>query len=230
MMRGKPAAVLAVRVWGTEGRERSDSIALKRLRGAAAAVALSDPQALAGPSVSSPDGALLLSLASPSEALNVILAVADHTRPLRTTFAVVLAHEPVSEEGLASDNARSTTARDGDTLLRYLAIEEASASALSTLAATDPRDARTLVRWPHDDSILASLIDLVLLAYDSMTDRQRQIIALVKGSDTQQQVAAHLNVSRQAVNQSLAAANWQHVRRACAAIAARLNEESIVAG
>jgi len=219
-MRGKPAAVLAVRVWGTEGRERSDSAALKRLREAAAAVALSNSQALAGPSVSSPDGALLLPLASPSEALNVILAVADHTRPLRTTFAVVLAKEPVSE-------GASTTARDGGTLLRYLAIEEASASALSTLAATDPRDARTLVRWPRDDSVLASLIDLVLLSYDSMTERQRQIIALVRESDTQQQVAAHLNVSRQAVNQSLAAANWQHVRRACAAIATRLNEESI---
>ncbi len=226
MMEGKPAAVLAVQAWGTEGRERSDRVAVEQLRDAAAAVALSDPQALAGPSVSSPDGALLLSLASPSEALNVILAVADHTRPLRTTFAVVIAQEPVDEDHPATADTPST--RDGDVLLRYLAIEEASASALSALEATDPRDARTLVRRPQNDPVLASLIDLVLLAYDSMTERQRQIIALVKGSDTQQQVAAHLRISRQAVNQSLAAANWSHIRRASAAIVTRLNNESII--
>ncbi len=193
-------AVLAVRAWGTEGRERSDITAVEQLRDAAAALTGSHPQALAGPSEPTPDGALLLSLASPSEALNVILAISDLARPLRTTFAIALAQEP----------------------------EMSGAAALSALEATDPRDARILVHRAGNDFILASLIDLVLLAFDSMTKRQRQIIALVEDSDTQQQVAAHLNISRQAVSQSLAAAHWPHLRRASAAIAASLNEGSVI--
>ncbi len=47
-----------------------------------------------------------------------------------------------------------------------------------------------------------------------MTERQRLTISLIKKSDTQQQVATHLDVSRQAVNQSLAAAGWPHLQRA----------------
>jgi DNA-binding NarL/FixJ family response regulator len=233
MMRGKSVAVLAVRAWGTEGRERSDTTAVEQLKDAAAAIAAADPQALAGPSESTPDGALLLPLASPSGTLNVILTIADLVRPLRTTFAVVLTQEPVTRNAPTHGGAaaRGTDARpphDEGADFICLTLAEASASALSALEATDPRDARVLVRRPRDDSVLASLIDLVLLAYDSMTERQKQIIALVEESDTQQQVAAHLNISRQAVNQSLAAAHWSHLRRASAAIAARLNEESFI--
>ncbi len=235
MARGKSVAVLAVRAWGTEGRERSDRTAVEQLRDAAAALVGSDPQALAGPSEPTPDGALLLPLASPSKALNVILAVADLARPLRTTFAIALAQEPETSGAPAPDRTATgggdagVPREGGGAEPVYLAIEEASRSALSALEATDPRDARILVRRPGDDSVLASLIDLVLEAYDSMTERQKQIIALVKESDTQQQVASHLDISRQAVNQSLAAARWPHLRRASAAIAARLNEESTVA-
>jgi FixJ family two-component response regulator len=66
------------------------------------------------------------------------------------------------------------------------------------------------------------MIDLILEAYDGMTERQRQVIALVRESGTQQKVAQHLGVSRQAVNQSLAAARWPHLRRAEEAVVGRI--------
>ena len=55
-----------------------------------------------------------------------------------------------------------------------------------------------------------------------MTDRQRQVVALVRESGSQQAVAQHLNVSRQAVNQSLTSAGWQHLLRAESVARARL--------
>ena len=67
---------------------------------------------------------------------------------------------------------------------------------------------------------------MVLASYDAMTERQRQIISLIKESETQQQVATHLDVSRQAVNQSLAAAGWPHLKRAENAVREHLSARS----
>jgi DNA-directed RNA polymerase specialized sigma subunit len=64
---------------------------------------------------------------------------------------------------------------------------------------------------------------MVLTSYDAMTERQRQIISLIKESDTQQEVATHLDISRQAVNQSLTAAGWPHLKRAEDAIRQHLS-------
>ncbi len=74
---------------------------------------------------------------------------------------------------------------------------------------------------PDDRSVLGALVGLLHAAYDGMTERQRQMISLIRSSDTQQQVARHLSVSRQAVNQSLAAAGWPHLRRAEEAVLVR---------
>jgi DNA-binding phage protein len=82
------------------------------------------------------------------------------------------------------------------------------------LPETDVRESRFLVAGGGRGELVGTLLDLILEAYDAMTQRQRQIVDLVKTSDTQQQVATHLGISRQAVNQSLTAAGWPHIERA----------------
>jgi len=195
------AAALAVRAHPRGGVPSADEEALKALRGAAAAAA-SDPELLSGPSSVSPDGVLLLPLGDAARVLDAILRVADSLRPMGATFC-----------GAVADGAPSESA-SGHVESALIAAEAAASLALSGIETTDARERRVCLLLPEQDVVAAALAGLVLATYDDMTERQRQIIELTKESDTQQQVASHLDVTRQAVNQSLAAAGWPHLRRA----------------
>jgi hypothetical protein len=191
--------VLAAQLHATDGRRRGDDEALRLLKGAVQVFGAGHPDALAGASSATVDGALVLHLALGSGLLDALLALGTSLRPHRPTFCGAVAQR-------ASGIQRDAT------------VERV----VARLADTDTRGPRALMLIPEEDAVLGALLDLILEAHDGMTDRQRQVVALVRDSGSQQAVARHLNVSRQAVNQSLTAAGWPHLFRAESAARARL--------
>lgn len=216
MATGTTAVALAVRVHPQGGAPSGDEPSVRALREAASAVGRRNPEMLSGPSSVSPEGVLLLALSAPGTILEAILAVADELRPLGTTFCAAVSARTSSDGGAFPGSLESSV----------LAIGAAASLALHGVEETDVREHRVSLLAPGHDPLLAALAGMVLATYDAMTERQRQIISLIKESDTQQQVATHLDVSRQAVNQSLAAAGWPHLKRAEDAVRGRLSAQS----
>jgi hypothetical protein len=201
MATGATAVALAVRVHPRGGAPSGDEASVRALREAAASVGRARPEMLSGPSTVSPEGTLLLALTTPGAVLETVLALADALRPMGTTFCAALA----GGSGTSAGDSVSAS---------LLATEEATSLALKGALETDAKERRVRLLVPDDDAMASSLASMVLACYDAMTARQRHIISLIKESETQQQVATHLDVSRQAVNQSLASAGWPHLRRA----------------
>lgn len=191
--------ILAARLHAIDGRWRGDDEALRILRGAAQAYGSDRPGALVGATPAVVDGALVLHLSGPSALLDALLALGASLGPHRPTFCGAIAQRAPG-------------------MRRDAAVDRAVAG----LARTDTRAPRALVLIPEEDPVLGALLDLILSAHAAMTDRQRQVVALVRESGSQQAVARHLNVSRQAVNQSLAAAGWPRLSRAESVARARL--------
>ncbi|MBD3349816.1 MAG: hypothetical protein GF400_11575 [Candidatus Eisenbacteria bacterium] len=202
MVQSTIAYALAARAHGRDGRVLSTPDTVERMRSAAASFGEASRGALAGPTGLAGDGTLVVLLASPDGVLPAARVIAASVRPARTTFCAARSEFPTSASSreavepaiLVSDRALSVAAER---------IEE-----------TDFRQARFLVVGPSPGELVGTLIGLILESYDSMTDRQTQIVELLRESETQQQVATHLGVSRQAVNQSLTAAGWPHIERA----------------
>lgn len=204
MANGNRATALAARIHERDGRASATSGAFPALKTAAARFVQSHAELAAGPSTAAGDGVVLVPLSTPEAALTAILTLASLARPLKTTFCLAV---------VPADADRSISAgHTPDSLL--LAAEQAATLAADGVTDADPRDSRVVVLGPGPDAVTGALIDLILEAYDAMTERQRQIVELVKESETQRQVAGHLDISRQAVNQSLAAAGWRHLEQA----------------
>lgn len=212
MIKSSCAVVLAARLHARSGAARNDAEAVERLRAAAVAIGEETPGILAGPSDTTPDAVLVLPLSSPVAILGAVLAIADRLRPGKTTFSASIV--PLDEASRAGSEETVEAA--------LLASDRAAKAAASGIGETDARESRVLVLAPGRDGVLDALLDLIVEAYDAMTERQRQIVSLVRNSDTQQQVAKHLSISRQAVNQSIMAAGWPHLRLAEEAAARRL--------
>ena len=216
MATGTTAVALAVRVHPRGGAPSGDETAVRALRDAASAVGRGNPEMLTGPSSVSREGVLLLALSTSGTILEAILAVADELRPLGTTFCAAVS-SGTGPHGETSPNPVESS---------LLATEAASSLALHGVEETDIRESRVSLLAPGHNPLLAALAGMVLASYDAMTERQRQIISLIKESETQQQVATHLDVSRQAVNQSLAAAGWPHLKSAEDAVREHLSARS----
>jgi len=216
MATGTRAVALAVRAHPRGGAPSGDEASVRALRGAAAAVGSKHPEILSGPSSVSAEGTILLTLFTTSSILQAILAIADELRPLTTTFCAAVSTGAVTTRPALPDHVESS----------LLAAEAAATMALNGVEETDARERRIALWAPEHDPVASALADMVLASYDTMTDRQRQIISLIKESETQQRVATHLGVSRQAVNQSLAAAGWPLLRRAENEIREYLSRES----
>ncbi len=206
------AVALAARGHERDGRILAGPAVRDDLRAAAAAIGESSPEILAGPSDVVHEDVLVLPLASPDAVLPVMLTIAAAMRPAKTTFCAAVMPRDREAAAPAGDSLDGT----------LLAADHAATEATAGITETDVRDSRALVLTPEPDPMLGALLDIILEAYDSMTDRQRQIVDLVKDSETQQQVATHLGISRQAVNQSLTAARWPHLRQAQEAVLNRL--------
>ncbi len=213
MTTGTTAVALAVRAHPRGGAPSGDEATVRALRDAAASLGRRNADMLTGPSSVSPEGTLTLALSSPGEIVEAMLSLADDLRPLGTTFCAAVSAAGGTREAASPDRLEST----------LLAAEAAASLAVHGVGETDLRERRVSIMAPEYDSLASSLADMLLASYDAMTLRQRQIIALIKESETQQQVATHLAVSRQAVNQSLAAAGWPHVKRAEGAIREHLS-------
>jgi len=199
MARTTVALALAARAHGRDGTPLSAPETIEAIRSAASSFTGTGGGALAGPT-SVVDGAtIVVPLPRPEAVLPTARAIAASVRPARTTFCVAR-----SELGSTDDSVESA----------ILVAERAASEAAARIDETDFREARVLVAAPHPGTLVGALLGLILETYDGMTDRQRQIVELVRGSETQQEVANHLGVSRQAVNQSLIAAGWPHVDRA----------------
>ncbi len=214
MDRSASAVALVARSHARDGSQLSGPETKDRLRSAAATLGQERPGILAGPSTVTQEGELLLTLAAPHAILEAVLRVASALRPTKTTFSAAIAPLVAPEQAVAEPAVDAT----------LLAAESAARTATEGIRETDPRECRVTVAAPKDDRVIGVLIDLILEGYDSMTDRQRQIVRLVRSSDTQQEVATHLDISRQAVNQSLAASGWLHLKCAEEAAAAHLVE------
>ncbi|MFH1690834.1 MAG: hypothetical protein ABIE42_11480 [Candidatus Eisenbacteria bacterium] len=212
-MTGTKAVALAVRAHPRGGAPSGDEATVRALREAAASLGRKNPEMLTGPSSVSSEGTLLLALSAPGAILEAILSVADELRPHGTTFCAAASAGVGTQEATSPDRLESS----------LLAAEAAASLALHGVEETDVKEHRVTILAPAYDPLASSLADMVLTSYDAMTVRQRQIISLIKESETQQQVATHLAVSRQAVNQSLAAAGWPHLRRAEGAIREHLS-------
>lgn len=212
MTKSSFAVVLAARLHARSGAARNDTEAVERLRAAAVAIGEENPEILAGPSETTPAAVLVLPLSSPGAVLAAILSIAESLRPGKSTFAASI----VPLDGASRRGAEESVEA------ALLASDRAATTAASRIGDTDARESRVLILAPGRDGILDALLDLIVEAYDAMTDRQRQIVSLVRNSDTQQQVAKHLSISRQAVNQSIMAAGWPHLRLAEEAVARRL--------
>jgi DNA-binding NarL/FixJ family response regulator len=212
MTKSTCAVALAVRVHAGSGAARNDAETVERLRAAAVSIGEETPGILAGPSDTTPGAVLILPLTSPEAILSAILSIAERLRPGKTTFAASVVALDEASPGGSEETVEAT----------LLASDRAATTAASSIGETDARESRVLVLAPGRDGVLDALLDLIVEAYDAMTERQRQIISLVRNSDTQQQVAQHLSISRQAVNQSIMAAGWPHLRLAEEAVARRL--------
>ncbi len=204
------AVALAARAYphssaGEDGRDR--------LRAAAAVLGEARPEILAGPSSVDPDGTLVLVLASPQAILPAVLSIAETLRPVKATFSAAVVPRSPAGETLRREPSVETT---------VLAAEHAATGAVAGLAETDLREYRVLVTGAGCDPLIGTVLSLILELYDAMTDRQRQVVALVRESGSQQEVAKHLGVTRQAVNQSLSAAHWHHLRHAEEVVLSRL--------
>ncbi len=203
------ALLVAVQICDPSGVRRTDPKALELLRRASGTLAARRAGLLALPGVVAPDGVLSVTPSSPDGVVEIILAVAAAARPEHTTFCVTL---PTSDDLIRERREGSlahTPTRELE--VAVLGAHAADASARAGLSETDPRDSRVRVLGRGALPALGAALDLLLAAYDSMTERQRQIIQLVKSSRTQQDVATHLGISRQAINQSLASARWPHL-------------------
>jgi hypothetical protein len=214
MHRSMSAVALATRAHARDGRQLNSADAGQQLRAAAAELGRVSPECLAGPSEVTPEGILLLALTSPEAVLQAALTIATEMRPAKTSFCAALIPRETPREADRGEPVETT----------LLAAGSAAREAATRIMDTDPKECRMLILAPEEDQVLSALIDLTLEAYDAMTDRQRQIVDLVRNSDTQQQVATHLNISRQAVNQSLSASGWLHLKRAEEAAASCLVE------
>ncbi len=188
---------LTARLHDSAGTPRVDEAALETLM--AAAERLVQGSHLSAPPEPGGDGALILRPDSAGRLLDVTEDLADGLRPGRATFGMAITSGPRVPGSLDS---------------ALVGTDVASTTAMTALLATSLRGARVAILAPGRQPLIEALISLILEFTDRMTDRQRQIIALVRESETQQQVARHLGVSRQAVNQSLTSAGWQHIRRA----------------
>lgn len=219
MAPGTTAVALAVRAHPRAASRSGTAEISDALSSAAARIGEESPALLAGPSTLSADGTLVLVLSEPKAILQAILEVADRVRPIPTTFSAAVRRPRDGGRGPGSGHSPVDRNPVSD---KVMAAGAATSVALSWAAETDPAGRRVIVGHEEPDGMLGSLIELVLLVYDGMTDRQRQIVSLARSSETQQQVASHLDISRQAVNQSLAAAGWKQLRRAEEAILARL--------
>ena len=219
--------VVATQICDRNGVRRSDASTVRRLRQAAARLTEHMPGSLAAPGVVSQDGVLTLAPAAAELVVDLLLRVADATRPEKTTFCVTLTPKPDPTNLSVHENTES--AEHGSPQSSALDAAVLSSHAADTLARdalsqTDYRDTRVVVLAAQNQTLLATLLDLLLEAYDAMTERQRQIIQLVNSNRTQQDVATHLGISRQAVNQSLASARWPHLDRAARRVTSRLNQ------
>ena len=203
-MTTRPAVALAARAHARNGRQRDDSDVRERMEKAARSFVSAHREVCSGPPSSTPDSVLVIPLARASGLVDALLFLDSALAPLRLTFAGALARD-----------GRAAAPRDAGCLdAAVLAEGSAVELALSRLADTDPRTSRVVLLLPEPDPVLSALVCLVLDLRRGMTARQRQVIALVEETGSQQAVAGHLNVSRQAVNQSLAAAGWPALRAA----------------
>jgi hypothetical protein len=148
-----------------------------------------------------PDGVLLLPLSGPDRVMDAVLSIAGALRPAPSTYCAAI------EGGDGGDGASHVESA-------LMAAQAAASAALHEILSTDARERRIRLMTPEPDLVASALAAMILASYDAMTERQRQMIRLIKDSETQQQVATHLGVTRQAVNQSLAAAGWPYLRRA----------------
>jgi DNA-binding phage protein len=186
----RSAVALATELHSPDGNRRGDEEAARLLRAAALAFGARAPWAVAGASSLTAASVLVLPLTSPETLLDAVLALAASLRAHRPTFC-----------GSVAESARGDDAG-------LLAQTAAADRAVAGLSSTDARGPRAVMLAPEEDATLGALVDLILTAHDAMTARQRQVVALVRESRSQQAVAKHLGVSRQAVNQSLASAGW----------------------
>lgn len=217
----RPTLLVAAQICDPSGVRRTDARALELLRTSASE--LSDQRAglLGLPGAVTPDGVLSVVPSSPETVVEILLAIAAATRPERATFCLtVAAGDEVRERPATALD--ETPSRVLETAL--LGAHATDAAARAGLADTDHRDLRVRVLGPVDTSALGAALDLLLEAYDAMTNRQRQIVQLVKASRTQQDVATHLGISRQAVNQSLTSARWPRLESAARRITASIAE------
>jgi hypothetical protein len=198
------AVALVARGHARDGTQLNDAETKDLLRAAGARLGEAYSGVLTAPSTVTQDGVLVLSLTSPEAILDAVLHVASELRPVKTTFCAAV----VPREGAAATELTQRLEA------AVLAAGTAESEASSRLLDTDPRECRAIVLAEEEDRLASVLIDLLLECYDAMTDRQRQIVSLIRESDTQQEVATHLRISRQAVNQSLAASGWLHLKRA----------------
>lgn len=208
MTQSSNAVALAARAHGRDGRVLSSPEVIARMRAAAATLGETDRTTLAGPTDVVGGETVVLQLSSPEAVLPAALALAASVRPSKTTFCAARAYSSDPDTPPAGDPLEAA----------LLTADRASTEAAGRLSETDSRETRFLVAGPSPASLVGALVGLILEAYDSMTDRQRQMVDLVRTSDTQQQVAIHLGISRQAVNQSLAAAGWPYLERAEAVV------------
>lgn len=213
--------LVAAQLCDARGVRRTDEDAVGALRDAAAALLEQERKLLREPGRVASDGVLMVVPASPEDALECLLIIEAATAPEPTTYCLAVAAPPgVLRERAGSADATTPTRRLEAALIEAHAAETA---ARAGLAGTDPRDARVRVLASEPAPALAAALDLLLEAYRAMTDRQRQIVQLVKSRRTQQDVATHLGVSRQAVNQSLTSARWGHIEAAGRRIARSLD-------
>ncbi len=215
------ALLVAAQICDPSGIRRADPAALDLLRRASGELAAHSARLLALPVVVAPDGVLSVTPYAPEGVVDIVLAIAAAARPEHTTFCVTMTMPDDLIRERPEDALARTPARDLETAV--LGAHAADASARAGLSETDHRISRVRVLGPGAVQALAAAIDLLLEAYDSMTERQRQIIQLVKSLRTQQDVATHLGISRQAVNQSLTSARWPHLDSAERHISASLS-------
>jgi len=195
MTEGTVHTAMAARLHESSGAPRTDDDAERLLLRAAAA----SDHAAAAPPERTGDGSIVVRPVAPESLLSILLELTEAVRPERATFGLAVARgrtAPGSVEGAVVGTDAATT------------------GALTALLATSLRSNRVAILAPGRRPMLEALMSLMIEFSDRMTDRQRQIIALARESETQQQVAKHLGVSRQAVNQSLTSAGWHHIRRA----------------
>lgn len=138
-------------------------------------------------------------IAHPRNLYRILRDTVSSVRPGAIRFAVVYGEIDVGTTGVPAAEMDGPAFHRADEALGDVATSDLY------VAFDGPR--------PHVDPLIGASINLLLMAREDWTDRQRTMVAAYEETGTQEAVADRLQVSQQTVSSTLRRADWARIAR-----------------